>query len=656
MKLPVLLAVCALAVPVRADEGLWLFNQFPKDQVRQKYSFEVSDPFLDHLRLASVRIGGGSGAFVSPTGLLLTTHRLAAGCIEKDGFYAAARQAEIKCPGLEASVLLGMEDVTKAVKGAAPASAKPADALEKRNTAMVRLEKACAEKTGNTCTVVTLFSGERYDLYQYKKYTDLRLVFAPELAIASFGGDATRFTYPRYNLDIAFLRAYDHGQPAATPQYLKWSAGGIQDGALVFAVADPTGTSRLATAAQLQFYRDSSLPLALGRLQTRIEDLRTFAVRSADNLRQAQPLLTALGTSYKLTAGKLIGLRDEWMMARKANFEKKLRTAVQRDPKLGTEGAKVWDEVATAYKNWTPFEKPYEVLESPAAEGSALFQVARALVRGKDAAPGGPIDDAVEIVLLSRYLEDVKALGDKEAPVKAILGGKTPLQAAEELVHGSKLKDAAERQRLAADRNAMQQSDDGMIRLARLLEEPARKVQKKRAELIESLETSAAERIAHYRYQVFGAADYPDATSTPRTVFGVVKAYRDRTDAPVPYATTFGGLFFLAVKQEPYRLPERWMEAKPSMDMVMPYDFASTCDMAGGGSGSPTVNQKGELVGIAFDGNIDSIAATYLYSDEMARAVHVASPGIVEALEKVYKTSDLLRELGVPEKKKSGTE
>lgn len=681
MKFRVMVA-CALITPLMADEGMWLFNQFPKDQVKQKYNFDVSDSFLEHLRLSSLRIGGGSGAFVSPDGLVFTTHHVAADCIAKigspghnylkEGFYAAAQSGELKCPGLEAEVLLDMEDVSKQVKEEARAGAKAAEILQKRSAAVARIEKTCTEKTGNHCSVVRLFSGERYDLYRYRKYTDLRLVFAPESAIAFFGGDAEHSTYPRYDLDIAFLRAYDNGKPADTPHYLKWSADGVQDADLVFASGNPGATSRLATPAQLIFYRDTSLPFTLSRLQTRIEALRAFAAKNPESQQTVRRMLSDLGNAYKSTAGKLIGLKDERLMARKQNFERKLRTSVERDPKLGMEAGKVWDEVATAYKNWTPYEKPFQTLERPAAEGSTLFRIARQIVRLSEerAKPNeqrlaefrdsalaslelslyspAPIDEDLEIAMVAHYLEEIKALGDKEAPLKTVLGARTPQQAAEEYVHSSKLKDVAERERLASDYNLVLKSDDGMLRLARLLDEPARKLRKRHEDSIVSLEVSSSERIAQYRFKIYGVNDYPDATFSPRVTFGAVKAYRDKTEAPVPYATTFGGLYHLASTSEPYKLPQRWIDEKPRLDMVTPLNFVSTCDSTGGNSGNPVVNQKGEIVGIGFDENIESLALTYLYSDEQAREVYVAAQGIVASLRKVYKTAELLRELGIP--------
>lgn len=633
MKLRMLLLVSLAAAPVAADEGLWLFNQFPKDQIKQKYNIDITDQFVENLRLASLRIGGASGAFVSPKGLILTSRRAVSDCAAKatDVFYAAAGADETKCTGLTADVLVALEDITKQVKDAATDKMKPAEALEKRNAAAARIEKACTGKNHTVCSVVKLSSGERYDLYQYKRYADLRLVFAPEPAAASFGGNPAELTYPRYSMDFAFLRAYENGNPAATAHYLKWSQNGAKDGDLVFAVGSPVSTARLATAAQLTFYQTSAMPYAITRLQTRIEALRAAAPQSAT--------LLALGAEYKLTVGKLIGLKDEWLMARKTNFERKLRSAVEHDPKLGMEAGKVWDQVANAYKEWQPTERRYQLLEKPAAVGSVLFRMARATVRSQSAptdaaAPideSAPIDEAAEIALLTRYLDELKQVGEKELPLKTILNGKTSQQAAEDMVHASKGNGAA-----------------GVVPLAKAVDEAGKKVAKRRAETIDALEVSAAERIAQFRFRLFGAADYPDATATPRLTFGAVKGYRDRTEAPVPFATTFGGLFHFTAVQAPFLLPQRWADARAAFGLVTPMDFVSTCDITSGPSGAPVVNQDGEIVGVTFDGNIESIAITYLYEDEKARAVHVASQGIVEALQKVYKAPALLRELGAP--------
>jgi hypothetical protein len=301
-----ILLFTVLALPLAADEGMWLFNNFPKDRVKEKYNFEVTGAFLDHLRLSSVRIGGGSGSFVSPNGLIFTNHHIASDCISKvssaqhdymkSGFYAASQADELTCPELEANVLVAMDEVSAKVKAAGKDAAKPADALARRNAAIASIERDCTEKTGNHCAVVKLYAGERYDLYQYKRYTDLRLVFAPEFGIAFFGGNNDNFEYPRYDLDVAFLRAYENGKPAATPNYLTWSADGVKENDLVFVAGNPGSTSRFATPTQLNFYRDTQLPFAILRLNARIGALREYSAKSEENRARRSARCSGSGT------------------------------------------------------------------------------------------------------------------------------------------------------------------------------------------------------------------------------------------------------------------------------------------------------------------------------------------------------------------------
>jgi hypothetical protein len=603
-----------VAAPLAGDEGLWPYNQFPRDALKQKEGFDTPAGFLDRLRSSSVRIGGGSGAFVSANGLILTSRQGAAGCnLSLDGFSAADRAAEIRCPALDANVLLNIEDVTAQLKAAG-------QSLAQRNAAIARIEKDCTTKTGDVCSVVRLFSGGRYDLYRYKRYTDIRLVFAPEYSAAFFGRERDSITYLRYGLNIAFLRAYDKDQPAHTPDFLKWSAEGVREGDLVFAAGNPGPTSRLATAAQLTFYRGTSLPLAVARMQTRLQLLAGIATPGA------QSAVTELVNEFKADAGKLIGLRDDRLVTRKTTFEGKIRRAVENDPKLGAEAAKVWDEIASAYKKWTPYDKPYQVLEGAPAPGSRLFQVARQRLRGEPAAnPPGPVDNQVETLMLAQYLEELKAIGEKEAPIKSFLAGRTSKQAAE----------------------AMVQSKDEVFTLAKLIEPQALRLRKQHDEIIGSLEVSAAEKIAQYRFKIFGAADYPDGTSTPRVEFGIVSGYTDRAAVSQPFASTFSGLYYRQNNEGPWQVAQKWVDLRASLHEVTPLDFVSTYDAGGGDYGAPVVNRSGELVGVTFDGNLESLPNVFLYTSDQARSVHVDVRGIAEALEKIYKANGLLRELGL---------
>jgi hypothetical protein len=666
----ILIVVVTMVLPAGADEGMWLFNQFPKDAVQEKYNFAVTQEFLDNLRLASARIPGGSASFVSSAGLLLTNQHLISGCLaklstpghdyRKEGFYAPTQSAELKCDGLEASVLTAMEDVTAKVKAAAKENAPAAQALELRNAASAKLEKECtdkagsekagSEKTGTRCAVVKLFSGGRYDLYQYKVYGDIRLVFAPEAELAQFGRERDAVTYLRYGLDVAFLRAYEGGKPASTPHYFKCSADGVRQGDLIFAAGNPEVTSRTVTAAELKYLATSVLPLEVTRLKPVIEQLATFSAQNDANRQAAEPTLSALLNAYKSAAGRLIGLRDDRMVNRKTSFENKVKRAVENDPKLGANATKVWDDIAMAYRMWTPYEKPYEILEGSPAPGSTLFRIARRLARDGSLDPAlatAPVNDQVETILLTRYLEEIKALGDKDAPVKALLNGRTPQQAAEAAIMGTTLKDPAERRKLAGNLQAVRASADPLLKMALLIDDPAKRLRKKHEDMIGSLEASAEDKIAGYRFRLFGAAESPDATGTPRVEFGVVQGYTDRAGVPAPFATSFGGLYFRTNNEGPYQVPQRWVDLRSALNLETPLDFVSTCDIGGGEYGSAAVNRAGELVGVTFDGNLESMPDTYLYSDEQARAVHVAVQGIAQALDKAYKATALLTELGL---------
>jgi hypothetical protein len=590
---------------------------------------------------------------------MLTNWHVISGCVPNSesgaSFYAATSAAEVKCPGLEAKVLVSMEDVTAKVKAGINDDTPVADALVKRNTAIAAIESECAAKTGKVCSVVNLYSGGRYDLYQYRRYSDLRLVFAPELQLAFFGRERDSITYLRYGLDAAFVRAYENDKPAATPDYLKWSTAAVKEGDLVFASGSPLATSRSTTVAQLNFYRDTALPLTLARVGSRIRPVSKFSAESDANKKLAEPVLKDLLANYKSTVGKIIGLKDQRMQIRKALFEQKIRNAVERDPKLGTEGGKVWDTVATAYKTWGHSERTYQVLDGSPAPGSTLFRIARKLVEGQDLAEDAdvPVNLGFETTMLALYLDEVKDLNEKYAPVKTILHGKAPEDVAANIIKSTKLGDAAVRRRYAADRSSIAKSDDGLLRLALQLEEPAKRMRAKRQELIGALEVSAAEKISGYRLKLFGAADYPDATGTPRASFGVLKGYTDRAGTPQPYASTFSGLFYRrnnTTPLGPHLVPQNWLDLQDSLKIITPLDFVSTCDIGGGGYGAPTVNKAGELVGIIFDGNLESLPATYLYTEEQARAVHVAAQGIVESLDKVYKAPALILELGIKAK------
>ncbi len=682
--------VCSLAFAVlgalQADEGIWLFSKVPKEQIRRANGFEATDEFLDRLRLASVRFNnGGSGSFVSPAGLLFTNHHVGSECIQQlstaendymaKGFFAAAESDEKRCPNLEVNVLLSLEEITGNVNAGVAAGAPLAEANRQRKAMMSRIEKECVDRSGNRCDVVTLFSGGQYHLYQYKKYTDVRLVFAPEVDIAAFGGDPDNFTYPRYCLDFAFFRAWENGRPATIRHYLPWSKQGARNGELTFVSGHPGATGRLATVAQLEFSRNHSYPLIQGRLGSLIKAIETYAGRSAEDLRIARDNLFSQQNSYKAYAGYLAGLHDSKLMDRKRDEERRLRASIADDPAKQKQFGKIWDEVASAYRQYAEFYKPYALFEGQATRGSDMLTLAREILRYavekskpseqrlreySDAALASleqsmyspaPLYDAMEIAVVADYLAFLKQeLGAEDATVKALLAGRTPQNAAEEYVRSSKLEDIAERKRLAGDAEAARQSEDGMIRLARILDAPAREYRKKYEDSVEAVLTNSASRIAQARFAVFGAGEYPDATFTLRLSYGPIRGYRNAGGRAVPWTTDFTGLYRRASGRDPFRLPPSWVGAKKSLRLKTPFNFVTTADTHGGNSGSPTVNTKGEVIGILFDGNLEGLPNRFVYTDEQARSVHVASQGIVEALRKVYRTTRLLDELAVVHK------
>ncbi|MGD0012860.1 MAG: S46 family peptidase [Bryobacteraceae bacterium] len=683
MALLVMVTAAAVLPGLRADEGLWLFNRFPKELVQQKYGFEVTDAWLDHLRLASVRFNnGGSASFVSPGGLLFTNHHVGLDCIQKlssadhdyvaNGYYARTQAEERACPDLEVNVLLRMEDVTQQVQGAAKPEAAPAEANRQRKAEMSRLEKECTGRTGNRCEVVTLYSGGAYHLYEYKKYTDVRLVFAPELGIAQFGGDPDNFTYPRYCLDFSFFRAYENGRPAQVKEWLRWSREGVREGELTFASGHPGTTGRLATYAELEFFRDESYPFVQERLAGLIRALEAYSAQGAENRRVAQDNLWSKQNGYKAYTGFLAGLRDAELMREKRWSDARLRAALARDPAKEKEFGGVWDEVAAAYGQFRGFYRPFLLLERSAAMGSELFAIARDVLRYAEetAKPDAqrlrqfadanlsdieqemyspaPLSDSMEIAVLAEYFGSLRRyLGEADPVVKAVLEGRTPEEAARAYVTTSKLKDVAERKRLARDAAAARTSEDGMIRLARLIDGPARLYRKQYEDQVEAVLAPSNRRIAQARFAVYGASEYPDATFTLRLTYAPVIGYTNQAGQSVPWATRFQGLYERATGQDPYRLPPRWLQAKSALNLWTQFDFVTTADTHGGNSGSPTVNRAGEIVGIVFDGNLEGLPLRFFYSEVQARSVHVASQGIVEALRKVYQAKRLLKEIGM---------
>ena len=670
---------------VSAGEGMWLFNNPPRKLLREKYQFEPDAGWYEHLQKASVRFNsGGSGSFVSPEGLVMTNHHVGADALAKlstaehdylaEGFHARSRDEEIKCHDLELNVLMSIEDVTARVNAAVDPGLNPSDAQQARRAVMSEIEKESLDKTGLRSDVVTLYQGGLYHLYRFKKYTDVRLVFAPEKAIAFFGGDPDNFEFPRYDLDICFFRAYEDGQAAKPEHYLKWSASGAKDGELVFVSGHPGRTDRQNTVDHLEFLRDRVLPSSLNLIRRREVLLATYSDRSHENARQGEDELFGYQNSRKARLGQLAGLQDPALFKSLSDREMSLRAAVADDAKLQQQAGTAWGEVAAALAAWSAFYDDYAQLEQAQAFNSELFSIARTLIRlsAETAKPNGerlrefresnleslkqqlfstaPIYPALETAKLADSLGMmIEKLGAKHDLVKQVLAGKSPQARAAGLVQGSKLGDVALRKRLADEGSSAQAATgDPLLELARLVDEPSRAVRKRFEDTVEEPLRQAYAKIANARFALYVTEIYPDATFTLRLAFGTVRGY-EQEGQQVAAWTTLGGTYPHAAAHGntyPFALPKRWTEGKDKLDLDTPFNFVSTADIIGGNSGSPVVNRAGEVVGIIFDGNIQSLVLAYAYTDTQARAVSVASPAIIESLKKLYEAEALVAEMG----------
>ncbi len=666
-----------------ADEGMWLFTNPPLKQLQERYDFTPPPGWLEHVQKSSVRFNsGGSGSFVSPTGLVMTNHHVGADTLQKistsqknylkDGFYAKTPAEEVKALDLELNVLMSIEDVTERVNAAIKPGLAPAEAALARRKITAEIEKESLDKTGLRSNVVTLYQGGAYHLYRFKKYTDVRLVFAPEQQAAFFGGDPDNFEYPRYDLDICFFRVYENDQPAKIEHYLTWSKNGCKDGELTFVSGHPGRTNRLNTVAELEYLRDRQFPLLLQRL-FRLEVLYTaYSARSDENARRAREDLFSVQNSRKARVGGLEGLMDPAIMARKKAEEHKLRTAVGRDPKLAS-AADAWDKIARAVDKQKEIAKTYNLLEGGQGFNSHLFGIARTILRGDEerTKPNGerlqeyresnleslqfqlfseePIYDDYEQLRLADSLTFLaEQLGYDNPEVQKVLAGKSPIERAAELIQGTKLKDVAVRKKLWEGGNAaVAAAHDPMIAVANLIDPEARKLRKVLESDVSEVKQQAYAQIAKAKYAIEGPNSYPDATFTLRLAFGLVKGYEEN-GKHVPALTHFAGLYERSAEHHdlpPFDLPARWVERKSHLDMRVPLNFVSTADIIGGNSGSPVINRNAELVGIIFDGNIQSLVLDFVYTDEVARAVSVHSAGIIEALRKVYDAGTLADEL-----------
>jgi len=692
------LVTLALASLAFADEGMWLFNAFPGDKVQAKYGFKPSQEWLDHVRLSSARAPNGSSSFVSPDGLIFTNHHIAQGCIHdlstggkdymKNGFYAPTTAEEPKCPGVEFVVLVGIEDVTAKVNAAAKPGMSSAETGKAEREVMSALEKDCSVNRMR-CDVVTLYSGALYHLYKYKTYSDIRLVMAPEFDIAFFGGDPDNFEYPRYDLDISFFRAYENGEPAKTPDYLKWSKTGIKDGDLVFVSGHPGRTSRLLTMDQLAFLRDYQYPMQMAAYANRVAMLEKYSSQSAENSREAESDLFSTQNSQKAYLGYNSGLHDKQLMDKKASEEKALRNYLNADAKLKQEYGDPWAKISNAVNVQKEIYKPLFYVQGATLTASSVDDVnaaerlggfqgslasyARLLVRvtaEKDKPNGerlrgyqdsglpsleqklfstAPIYKSLQIAQLAQSLSEMQeALGTNNEAVKVALAGKSPEARAKKLIDGTQLQDVAYRKQLyEGGKAAVDASNDPLIVMMRAVDPYARAVRKRYDDEVDTVLRKNAGDIAKLRFTQGGLGVPPDATFTLRLSYGAIVGY-ELKGKHVPWYTTLGGAYEHAAKhgsKSPYELPASWIKSKTALDLKTPFDTVSTPDIIGGNSGSPLINKDAEVVGIIFDGNIESLPWNFVYDDVVGRSISTDSRAIMEVLRKIYHADALADEL-----------
>jgi len=679
-----LLLLFAVLMPahLRADEGMWTFDNPPSRQLQERYGFTPTQEWLDHVRLASVRFNdGGSGSFISPNGLILTNHHVAVGQLQKLstagkdlvslGFYAQNQGEELKCPDLELNILQSVENVTDRVRAVVKTGMSELDALKARKAEIARIEKESLDKTGLRSNVVSLYHDGEFWLYRYKKYTDVRLVMAPERQAAYFGGDNDNFTYPRYDLDMAFFRAYENDKPVQSSQYLKWNSKGAGDGELVFVSGNPGSTDRLFTYDQLEYLRDVNYPMILKMFDRRIQILREYGKQGPEQERQALIQIFEYENAKKAYSGEYQGLLDEQLMAQRKKEEAGFRAKIAANPEWQKQFGGAWDTIKRVTAKRAQMAKPrfyraqwtrsdltnlartlvFYVIETKKPDADRLDGYHESdldALRFQLFSPA-PLYPAMEEAIVGGLLKmATEELGPDDPFLKAVLNGQTPAEQAKQVIGQTKLTDPAFRKSLAeGGEDAVRKSNDPLIQLMVRLEPQLRESEEWYKKNIESVLSPATEKIAKARFQVFGKTVYPDATFTLRLSYGAVKGY-PMNGTIAPYKTTLYGTYGRSEafdRKGDFSLPERFWQRRDKMDLSTPVNFVTTNDIIGGNSGSPVINRAGEIVGLIFDGNIESLVGNFVYDDTKNRAVAVHTGYIMEALRKLYDAGKLADEI-----------
>ena len=661
----------------RGDEGMWLFNDLPLDHLKENHGFEPDDKWTNHIMKSSVRFNvGGSASFVSSNGLVLTNHHVGSDTLHKlsteerniykDGYLAKSFGDELQAPDLELNQLVNIKDVTADVNSAVKEGMAAGEAAENRRAAIAKIEKSALDESGLRSDVVTLYGGGRYHLYQYKKYTDVRLVWSPESAIAFFGGDADNFEYPRFCLDACLFRVYEDDKPANIEHFLKWSASGPAQDELVFVSGNPGRTSRIFTSAALKYQRDVRLPYILDFIRRREVLLQQFSLNGAEQARIALDGLFGIQNARKARMGMLQGLQNPATMQAKADSEAKLLKQIKADPKL-QKYASAWDRIADVQ------QRQAERTGKGLSMNTRLFSIAQRLVQmaAEDQKPSeerlaeysdagrasferqlfsdAPIYPDLEQLIIGDLLaRTLEMRGADDPTCVAMLAGKSPLDRAAELVAGTKVMDVEFRKQMASGGTAaIETSEDSMIQFAKLVDDEVRATRKESEELQE-IERQAYAEIAEALFATQGTSTYPDATFSLRLAFGPVKGYQEG-GTEIPAWTQMTGAFDHEkghAGQKDYDLPESWHTAKDRISADTPFNFVCTADIIGGNSGSPVVNKELELVGLIFDGNIQSLTADYIYDDAQGRSVSVHSSAIRDSLRYIYDAEHIADQLG----------
>jgi peptidase S46-like protein len=678
--LGLLIAAGAAFATARADEGMWTFDNFPTAAVAERYGVDIGAEWLERVRLATIRLAGCTASFVSADGLILTNNHCVQGCLAQHssrdrslidaGFLAAERREELRCGTQIADVLVELEEITPRVTDATRGLDDQA-AKERRRQTLTTLEQSCEDSSRRSrnplkCEAVTLYGGGQYWLYKYRRYDDVRLVFTPEIAVAAFGGDPDNFQFPRWCLDMALLRAYVDGRPASTPNHLEIDFAGPEAGELVLVAGHPGSTDRQLTVAQLLAQRNRVLPPALLRGSELRGRYLQFAKTGEAAARIVSDSLNGLENGIKVQRKELDALHDEERLDAKRADEAALRARAARD------GADPWARIEAALETEAALQLPYAYYEGARGFDSPLFRWARLLVRAAAERPKPnaerlreyraaalprleqqisapvPIYPELEQVSLSFSLERMREwLGPDHPLVRRLLATQTPDQVAAALIGGSSLADPAARLALwNGGQAAIDASTDTMIELARALDAQARALRKRQEDEVDAVIEVASEAIATARFAALGTSVYPDATFTLRLNFGTVQGWTENGQPVAPF-TRLGRLFERTTGEPPFALPQRWLEARPTLDLDTAVNVATDNDIIGGNSGSPLLDADGKIVGLIFDGNIHSISGAYWFDPTKNRSVAVSTPYIREALTKVYRAQALVEELGI---------